>query len=94
MTFQPVPGAGENPHGSPLEQRLVVSWRRWERDKENREKVMDKEAILAAFCEGEEMKTNRLHDRITNARRSGLSVEVAVRLGVIGLNVDVEMEDE
>lgn len=87
-----VPGAGENPNGSPLEQRLVVSWRRWERDKENRERVVDKEAILAAFCEGEPLTTNRLHDRITNARRSGLSVEVAVRLGVIGLNVEMEGE--
>lgn len=86
--FQVVPGEGENPHGTPLEQRLVIAWRRWERSPESRENVLDKEAILSAFCEGEELRTNQLHDKITELRRAGVKLETAIRIGVVGLSVE------
>lgn len=71
---------------SPLEQKLVVAWKRWVRSPEIKELVMEKERVLAAFVEGEGMTSNELHDRITDLTRRGVGIEQAVRLSVMRLN--------
>lgn len=77
---------------SPLEHKLVIAWRVWERSKENPAAVEEKERLLEAYCDGERITTHQLHDRITDKRRRGMRIEDAVRLSVIGLVLDTEGE--
>lgn len=74
-----------NPHGSPLEQALVVAWKRWERSPEERQYVEEVERVLDAFCEGEDIATHELHDKITKLRRNRVGIEYAVRIAVAGM---------